>query len=115
MLSALVGRPGAAALCLKDLEAGAHFEVFPGLVATGELRTIYRRRAKHLATQGINSIDAEEAADRLERTTHANLGLGKVDGGSSGHFFQLFFDPSLSHLIACLAVPPRQDPTMDGS
>ena len=115
LTSALVGRSGAAELCREDLKSGAHFEVLPGLVAADDLRTIYRRRAEHLAAQGIDSIGADEAADRLEETGHASLGLGKVDGGSSGYFFQVFFDPSLSDVIACLAVPSRPTSTLDES
>jgi hypothetical protein len=105
LLAALSGAGEAAGLCRRALLTGAELEVFPGVVPTAELRTIYRRRAEHLRRTGIAAIDADEAADRLDRTTHVDLVIGKVDGGPGDHFFQLFFDPAIEHLVACLTVP----------
>jgi hypothetical protein len=109
LVSALDGSTGAAALCREDLEHGARLVVLPGLVGVDELRSVYRRRAEHLARQGTAAMDAFEAADKLDATTHVEVALGKVEGGPSGYFFQLFFDPQLEEVIACLAVPERDD------
>lgn len=106
LITKLEGAGAAAELCRKALLDGAELEVFPGVVSSTELRTIYRRRAEHLRQTGVQAIGADEAADRLERTPDTDLVIAKV-AGLGGHFFQLLLDPALEGVVACLAVPAR--------
>jgi hypothetical protein len=110
LIVSLNRRSGPAAVCRDDLEHGARFVLLPGLVDAGELRAIYRLRAEHLAAQGADAISAFEAVELLEASEHTDLALGKVDGGPSGRIFQLFFDPLLEGVVACLTVPDRPVP-----
>jgi len=105
LVAALDGAGIAGELCRDALLAGADLHVLPGLVPTRELRTIYRRRAEHLRSHGIEAIDADQAADELDRTPHADLVVGRVESEPGGHFFQLFLDPTRERVVACLAVP----------
>jgi hypothetical protein len=91
-----------AAHCRDDLERGARLDSFPALIATSELRGIYRRRAEHLDAQGSDATGAFETAEALEATSHAELALAKVSGGSSGLVFQLFLTPRLDEVVACV-------------
>jgi hypothetical protein len=111
VVSALNGLPGAAVMCRDDLEHGARLVVLPGLVDAGEIRTAYRRRAEHLDGQGADASEAYAAAERLEATSAPDLALGKVEGGPSGHIFQLFLTPRLDEVVACLVLPRNQDLT----
>jgi hypothetical protein len=105
LVGALADRGAAADLCRDAVASGAELVLLPGRVPADELRTIYRRRAEHLQVTGTAAIGADEAADRLDQTAHQELVIGKVDCGPEGHFFQLFFDPAVEHVIACVAVP----------
>jgi hypothetical protein len=107
LIDMLSGRGPAAEMCRNDLLEGAHFEVMPGLVDAPALESIYRRRAQHLQDHGMNAIAAFEAADALASTSSGQLALAKVESGPSHHFFQLFLEPHLDGLVACLAVSAR--------
>ncbi|HXH78362.1 hypothetical protein [Nocardioides sp.] len=113
LLAALEDAGEAAALCRHALLEGAALDLHPGSVPTAALRDIYRSRAEHLRDHEIAAVGADDAADRLDRTSHASLRIGAVDGGPGGHFFQLFLDPAGEELVACLAVPVREDDTHD--
>ena len=105
LIEALQGGGAASSLCREALLAGAGVVFHSGLVATADLRTIYRRRAEHLSRLGIEAVDAEDAADKLDRTTHGNLAIARVESPDGRHFFQVFLDPARQHVVACLAVP----------
>lgn len=106
LITALADAGEAARLCREALLAGAELEISPGIVPTSELRTIYRSRAEHLRAKGIPAVGADEAADQLDGATFPELRVGRVSGGGRG-MFQLFLDPQLEHLVACVALPPR--------
>jgi hypothetical protein len=105
LLVLLTGTTGAAADCREDLEHGGRLDTFPALVVTKELRAVYRRRAEHIDAQGGDAAGAFETADALDATSHTELALAKVSGGSSGRIFQLFLTPALDQVIACIALP----------
>ncbi len=107
-----VGQGGeAGALCRQALLDGAELVMLPGTVPTAALREIYRSRAEHLRQRRVPAIGADEAADQLERSAHATLRIGSVDGGPGSHFFQLFLDPAGEQVVACLAVPDQDEAT----
>ncbi|MCW2834372.1 MAG: hypothetical protein JWN68_2325 [Nocardioides sp.] len=93
-------------LCRQAVLEGAELDVAPMSVPTAALRGIYRSRAEHLLEHEVAAVGAHDAADRLDRTSHASLRIGSVAGGR-GHFFQLFLDPAGQELVACLMVPVR--------
>lgn len=110
LISALAGAGEAARLCREALLAGAELEVSPRIVATSELRAIYRSRAEHLRAQGTPAVGADEAADELDRTAFPELRIARVTGGAQAGTqsgFQVFLDQQLGRVITCVALPPR--------
>lgn len=106
LITGLADAGEAARLCREALLGGAELQISPGIVPTSELRTIYRSRAEHLRSKGILAVGADEAADALDRTTFGELRIGRVSGGARG-VFQVFLDPQLEQVVACVAPPPR--------
>ncbi|GAA3008505.1 hypothetical protein GCM10017559_33580 [Streptosporangium longisporum] len=84
--------------------AGAHFTIWPGLVPTSELISIYRRRARHTRRKNIPTLGFDEAILNLEACGLEHLNLGIVPSTPSAYHFQLFLSPDSSRVVACLGV-----------
>lgn len=89
------------------LSAGADYALWPGSVATRELISIYARRERTVHRSGQPSIGFGPAIDHLRSYGGAQLTLGYVDNTPrGGYYFQLFFTPERTKVIACIGVKP---------
>ena len=104
LIRALLREDVASRACVAALEGGADFDVYQGEVATADLMAIYRRRARHVATIGLEHGGFEEALDDLGRCGADVLRLGAVTDRLGQRHFQLFVSADSDDVVACLWV-----------
>ncbi|WP_324789133.1 hypothetical protein [Streptomyces sp. H51] len=96
--------------CADALAQGAEFELWPDRAPKMRLVSLYARRERTLQKTGQPSIGFTAAVEDLRAYPGEILLTGYVDDRpNDGYHFQIFTDPSMETLIACLGVRPSPD------
>lgn len=111
LIQLLAGEGEARLLSRSALSAGAEYEVWPEAVPVQRLLAVYERRERGTRRSGQSTIGFGDALDALRAYDGADLSIGFIDDrGRGGYYFQLFMDPELDGVVACLGVDsPRGD------
>lgn len=105
LIQLLAGEGEVRLLSRSALSSGAPYEVWPEAVATQRLLAVYERRQRGTRRSGQSSIGFSGALDALRAYGGADLSIGFIDDRSrGGYYFQLFMDPEMNTVVACLGI-----------
>jgi hypothetical protein len=94
--------------CRQSVLAGGRMWVSGDAQPASGLARIYQRRAGHTQRRGIPTLGFSAAVQALHEYGERPVRLGAVDIDDPPYHFQLFFEESLTSIVACLGVD--QDP-----
>jgi hypothetical protein len=104
LIAALRRTDPASRACSAAVTGGADFLVWENPTAVADLVAIYSRRARHVATMGLEHDGFDHALSELDACRTEAVRLGQVTDRIAKRHYQLFLSPDSDDVIACLWV-----------